>query len=142
MSIRKVVAGFVVFSLVASAVPALAETPAGAAAPGELAAPAAPVADVAQQTGDAFWASLNHAVAASAGMPTGSTQATLHTLALPKRFAEGGAMANEEQVGVGGGGGSHLGLIIGLVSTVASLAATYIVIKQLKKTTTVPTTAP
>jgi hypothetical protein len=138
MNIRQIVSGVVVFSLVASTLPALAETPAGST----------PDA-VAPETVNTFRASMDRAVAsvaepATAAPSTASTpaskRASLRAPLLPKQFAESGAMANEEQAGVGGGGGGHLGLIIGLVTTVASLATTYFVIKQMKKTmSTVPT---
>ena len=142
MNIRQIVTGVVVFSLVASTLPALAETPAGSTSDA-----------VAPETVNTFRASVDRAVA-SVGEPAtaapstastpGSKRASLQAPLLPKQFAEGGAMANEEQAGVGGGGGSHLGLIIGLVTTAASLAATYFVVKQLKKTmSSIPTpTAP
>jgi hypothetical protein len=136
MNIRQIVSGVVVFSLVASTLPALAETPAGSTADA-----------VAPETVNTFRASMDRAVA-SVGEPAtaapsttpASKRASLRAPLLPKQFAEGGAMANEEQAGVGGGGGSHIGLIITLVTTAASLAGTYYVIKQMKKTTSsIPT---
>jgi hypothetical protein len=135
MNIRQIVTGVVVFSLVASTLPAMAATPAGST----------PDA-VAPETVNTFRASLDRAVASvvepataetSTTSAPGSKRGSLQAPLLAKQFGnEGTTMANEEQVGVaGGGGGSHLGLIIGLVTTAASLAATYIVIKQMKKAT-------
>jgi hypothetical protein len=116
MKIRKAVTVFVALSLVASSLPAMAQTPAGATAPSQ------------------FKASVDHAIA-SAARETSSQAASRRSPMLAKEFRS----ESEEQSG--GGGGGHAVLIVTLVATAASIAVGYYALKQIKKTTT-PTPTP
>jgi hypothetical protein len=119
MTIKKVATGLLLLSLVVSAVPAWAETPAmpsgGAAAPMTLRA------------------SVDRAIASAALVPGESTesQAGRRGSKLPSQFAGGSSTAQS----MGGGGGGKTMMIVGILGTVAGLAGTYFVVKEMKKTT-------
>ena len=115
MKIRKVAVGFIVLSFVAYSLPAMAETPAGAVAPSQ------------------FKASVDNAIASVAsGDRSPNPTPALHGRLLTKEFSTESA----EPAPATGGGGSHIGLIVTLVTTAAGLAASYYMIKQLRKTMT------
>jgi hypothetical protein len=126
MTIRKVATGMLLLSLVVTAVPARAETPTvpsvGAASPMTMRA------------------SVDRAIAAAAiasGQP-GEARAPHLASNQPSRFATASAAG---QASMGGGGGGKTMMIVGILGTVAGLASTYFVIKQVKKTTDAATRA-
>jgi hypothetical protein len=119
MTIRKVATGVLLLSLVVSAVPAWAETPAtpsgGTVAPVTLRA------------------SVDRAIASAAIAPSqsGESQTGRRGSPPPSQFASGSTTGQS----MGGGGGGKTMMIVGILGTVAGLAGTYFVIKEMKKTT-------
>jgi hypothetical protein len=125
MTIRKVTTGLLVLSLVVSAVPALAETP--ATSPAGTAAPTT------------LRASVDRAIASASIAPAQSNEAQApRALRLPTRFA---SKSTASQDPTGGGGGGKTMMIVGILGTVAGLAGTYFIIKETKKSTDAATAA-
>jgi hypothetical protein len=120
MRIRNATTGLLLLSLVVAAVPALAETPAipsgGTAAPITLRA------------------SVDRAIASAAIAPGQSSESATgrRALKLPARFASASTVGQDPS---GGGGGGKTMMIVGILGTVAGLAGTYFIIKEMKKTT-------
>ena len=125
MSIRKATTGTLLLALVVSSVPVLAETPAtpsvGTAAPISLRA------------------SVDRAVASVAIAPAQSNESqTPRALKLPKRFASKSTAAQDP---TGGGGGGKTMMIVGILGTVAGVAGSYFIYKEMKKSTDAATAA-
>jgi hypothetical protein len=114
----------VLLSLVVTAAPVRAETPATPS--GGTAAPAT------------LRASVDRAIASAAVAPGPSeVQASRPGSKLPPQFA---SASTSGQASMGRGGGKTM-MVVGILGTVAGLAGTYFVIKEMKKTTDAATRA-
>jgi hypothetical protein len=119
---KRMISGILVGSLV------FAAAPVWAADNDNLSAPSAPVAQA------RFRASMDHALTAIVNAPPDANQVQPGT-----RLSEtksGRVHRSEQAVATSGsGGGSHVGLIIGLLTTVAGIAGTVYMVKAMKKAT-------
>ena len=135
LNLRQVVTATLVFSLAFSTLPVLAETPGG-----ETVVPADPSNQVSPAVASPiFRASVDRAYAAAGSLtlPEGILipSAPQRPSMLPEQFARP-SHSEEQVVSSGGGGKMHaMTMVITLVSTIGGLAATYYMVKAMKKQT-------